>query len=342
MGRATACCLLLLLLLSAPALSAPEELRTIASTRVDTAPVLDGRLDDACWQAAPVAGDFRRFTEGTPAHEQSEARIVHSATHLFLAFQCAEPRMDLVRQHVDENPAAFNYAYGNTVEIFLDPGGSKRHYWQFMVNTNGAKKANLATHDVLHLGKLEWEAAVHLGADSFSVEIAVPFALLHLKPGAGTVWGVNFCRARQIGKQESAYMYSSWQPMRGSFLRPELFGTLSIDADFSRYCFGVAVPERCAPGQRCLVEVTNLSGREARVRLQVTLCPLGGVARSGQLTLRLGKGMTTVLDAGRCAPDDRGAEIRVAIEDAASGTLLFTGSTQTVDVTVEVRSGRGH
>ena len=178
------------------------ERRSFQAVRTDKPPVIDGKLDDPCWQRSNVADDFRRFAEGTPAREPSKAWALYDGTRLYFSFRCQEPRMDLVRRDVQRNSSTFNYAYGNTIEVFLDPGGSKRHYWQFMVNTNGATTTNLATHDIMHLGDLPWRAKTFLGDDFFSIEMAIPFAILHLKPEAGKAWGVNFCRARQIGKQE--------------------------------------------------------------------------------------------------------------------------------------------
>ena len=309
------------------------EPRQVRAVRTDTPPVLDGKLDDACWQRAEVAGDFRRFGEGTPAAEPSEARLLFDNSHLYFACRCSEPRMDLVRRDAEKSPLTFNYAYGNTIEVFLDPGGSQRHYWQFMVNTNGATQTNLATHDPLHLGELPWRAAVFLGEDFFSVEGAVPFALLHLKPDAGTVWGLNFCRARQIGKQEAAYMYSSWQPMQGSFLRPELFGRLQLDADLSRFRFAVTVPPDIRADERCLVGVTNQTGQPRHVVAAVTLKPAQALERQERATLRLASAATVVLDLGRFRQTDCGAEVRVCVTNADTGELLYIGATQTVDET---------
>ena len=309
------------------------ERRSFHAIRIDAPPVIDGKLDDACWQLSKVADDFRRFTEGTPAHEPSQARALYDGSRLYFGFRCQEPRMDLVRRDVQRNPSAFNYAYGNTIEVFLDPGGSKKHYWQFMVNTNGATTTNLATHDIMHLGDLPWQAKTFLGDDFFSIEMAISFPILHLKPEAGKAWGVNFCRARQIGKQESAYMYSSWQPMRGSFLRPDLFGTLHIDADLSRFMYAVSVPADLPTGERCLLAVTNLTGKPARIRVKTHITPQQGEPRRDLATLNLARAETVKLDLGISRPEDIGAQMRVEIVDAVSEEQLFLGATQTVDET---------
>jgi len=313
--------------------------RTFRAVRTDTPPVIDGSLDDACWQQSEVAGDFRRINEGTPALEASEARLLYDDTNLYFGFRCAEPQMDLVRRDLKANPSMFDYERGNTVEIFFDPGRTKRYYWQFMINTNGVTEMHLSTHDVMHLGDLrhEWQARVFLGDDFFSIEAAAPFALLHPKPNAGRMWGVNFCRARQIGRKEPAYMYSSWQPMRGGFLFPEQWGTLHIDADLSRFCYAVVAPEVIRAGEPFHIKVTNLTGEASRVKLTVQLTPLEGKPRSEEATLSIDADESATLDCGVFSEADSGADIRVTIADAGSGERLFVGATQTIEETENVK-----
>ncbi|MBT3378988.1 MAG: hypothetical protein HN742_02435 [Lentisphaerae bacterium] len=323
-----------LLLLSTVLLSAADiERRQFRAVRVGTAPVIDGKLDDSCWQQSQVADDWRRFSEHTPAAEPSEARLLFDETALYLGVHCVELRMDLLRRDVEANPSTFNYGYGNTVEIFLDPGGSKERYWQFMINTNGATQTNLATRDVMHIGELTWEARVAFGPDHFTVEVAVPLAMLHLTPEAGTQWGLNFCRARQVGKKESADMYSSWQPMRGSFLQPAQFGSIVFDADLSRFFFDVSAPQSVVPGQLFRVGIANRTGAAGHVAAAVVVDPLEEEARRELLTLSLPVDGRVALRFGAFRPQDVGAEIRVTLTDATSGESLFIGATQTVDET---------
>lgn len=313
--------------------AAEIEKRVFRAVRTDTAPVLDGQLDDACWARSEVADDWRRFLEHTPATEQSQARLLYDDAHVYFGIHCDEPRMDLVRQDVAANPDTFNYGLGNTVEIFFDPGGSKTRYWQFMINTNRKTETHFATRDVMHIGELEWQAGVFLGDDFFSVEVAVPIAMLHLTPKAGTKWGLNFCRARQIGKKEAVYMYSSWQPMRGSFLQPAQFGTIVFDVDLSRFFYSVSAPEIVRPGELCRIRVTNLTGALSQVKAMVSIAPLKAEPRQHSALLSLAKGQTVELDCGVFRPQDVGAEIRVTLTDPIIRQALFIGATQTIDET---------
>ncbi|MDX1913719.1 MAG: hypothetical protein SFV22_19645, partial [Saprospiraceae bacterium] len=54
--------------------------KTGYAVRVEQAPRLDGDLDDACWQAAPVMSDFITHSPvfGNPAAEKTELRLVYT------------------------------------------------------------------------------------------------------------------------------------------------------------------------------------------------------------------------------------------------------------------------
>jgi hypothetical protein len=62
------------------------ERKLAPSRRVDKAPVIDGVLDDAAWQAAPVINGFVQSDpfEGMPASEETEVRVVYDDTALYV------------------------------------------------------------------------------------------------------------------------------------------------------------------------------------------------------------------------------------------------------------------
>src|SRR3989475_13207975 len=68
---------------------------TVTAVRVDRAPQLDGRLDDAAWsQATPVRDLLQSVPdEGRPVSESTEVRIVYDADALYVGARLfdAEP-----------------------------------------------------------------------------------------------------------------------------------------------------------------------------------------------------------------------------------------------------------
>ncbi|MBI4023780.1 MAG: hypothetical protein HY360_02300, partial [Verrucomicrobia bacterium] len=79
----------------------------------DTPPVIDGKMDDACWQEAEVAQDFLLLPSGAPT-QPTEVRLAYDARNLYVFFKLYEARMDQVdvgkpetgRDQINRNEAA--------------------------------------------------------------------------------------------------------------------------------------------------------------------------------------------------------------------------------------------
>ena len=65
----------------------------ITPIEVNRAPRIDGKLDDSCWQQAPVATDFLLFGSKTreTATRKTEAKIIYTNKAMVLGFKCHIP-----------------------------------------------------------------------------------------------------------------------------------------------------------------------------------------------------------------------------------------------------------
>ena len=61
----------------------------------DTAPVLDGKLDEPVWQQAPVVSGFAVYGKPEePAPVQTSVRVLYDRQNLCFGVRCEEPAMD--------------------------------------------------------------------------------------------------------------------------------------------------------------------------------------------------------------------------------------------------------
>jgi len=60
---------------------------TLAAQPIQSAIDIDGRLDEADWQTAPIATDFLQFEphEGAPASHRTEVRILYGGASLYIS-----------------------------------------------------------------------------------------------------------------------------------------------------------------------------------------------------------------------------------------------------------------
>jgi hypothetical protein len=195
--------LVLLLALGRPVLAADSfPINVYPCPRTEAAPVLDGKLDDAVWQQAPVVSGFTLYETGVLATPQTAFRVLWDDQCLYFGVRCDEPLIDkviAVREAHDEH-AMFR---SETVEIFVDPDHTHDRYYQIALSIAGSlyDGEGLAVAWSSHAKLKTWS-----GADGWAVEIAVPWQPMRTKPKAGKVVGFNVSRGRNVG--EAAY--SDW------------------------------------------------------------------------------------------------------------------------------------
>jgi hypothetical protein len=97
--------------------------------RVDSAVVIDGRLDEPAWREAFAAGEFRDIVNGRPARLGTRALVMHDDYALYVGFQLEEP--DLRARLTGRDSRIYTE---NDVEIFIDGGDA---YYELELNALG-------------------------------------------------------------------------------------------------------------------------------------------------------------------------------------------------------------
>lgn len=200
--------------------------REITPAVVRTAPVIDGRLDDACWESAPTATDFRLNTGKGPARCRTEAQICCDAENLYIAVRCEEPETDklTIVNRVDDAPVWQD----DCVEIFIAPNAVASDYFHhFAVNPAG-KKAYLLS-ETPQFG-FDWQAAATIGQDAWYAEMAIPFKSLAPIGTNDPWWRINFCRADLMRNE-----FSSWSEVPQWFKSFWRFGKLMEPKDGPKF-----------------------------------------------------------------------------------------------------------
>ena len=211
----------LLLSLALPVLAADSfPINIYPCPKTAAVPVLDGKLDDAVWQQAPVVSGFTVFETDTLTNPQTSFRVLWDDRCLYFGVLCDEPMMDRlspVRYAHDEHAVFDNEA----IEVFLDPHHTHDLYYQLAFNCAGS----------LYDGEREatvWDSnaqvATCLGGDFWSAELAVPWGPLKATPRAGKVVGFNVNRDRNVGEKT----WGAWARVMNGFHDPERFAHLVL------------------------------------------------------------------------------------------------------------------
>ena len=99
-----------------------------------TAPRLDGRMDDGVWSAAPWSAAYGDIQgEALPAPRFStRMKMLWDKTHLYIGVEMEEP--DLWATYSEHDQIVF---HEHDFEIFIDPDGDAREYYEIEVNVLG-------------------------------------------------------------------------------------------------------------------------------------------------------------------------------------------------------------
>src|SRR5688572_10846985 len=75
-----------------------QQTKQFRAVRVDTAPVVDGKLDEAVWQQADVITDFHQIRpgDGSEPSEPTEVYVVYTADALYIGARMADSNPELI------------------------------------------------------------------------------------------------------------------------------------------------------------------------------------------------------------------------------------------------------
>ena len=171
-------------------------------------PLIDGRLNDACWKTATKANGFFRYGGGraAPAAEQTQAFLCADKTHLYLAFRCLDDHPEQIK--ASETVRNGSVYRDDFVGVDIDSQNSRRGYSAFIVTPRGTQAETLeggTADNITWAG--DWKAAVQRTKRGWTCEMAIPFALLRYGRGAKAFGMVLYRQiARQTGLQGWPYL----------------------------------------------------------------------------------------------------------------------------------------
>jgi len=151
-------------------------------------PLVDGKLDDACWEGAQQAVGFMPLGKVEGVEPPTEVMSVYDDEFLYFAAKAHEPD---VANITGNRSAPWR---GDGFEFFVGPAQSETHY-QFVINCKG----DVYTGQHTSQGHKRYDSALRVGihrdADFWALEIAIPFAEMGVSvPEDNQRWAFNVAR----------------------------------------------------------------------------------------------------------------------------------------------------
>ncbi len=203
---------------TAPAAEDESDKRlTLPVPLTESKPVVDGKLEEACWKDAAKTGQLA-VIQGKPSKSTTEAFILRDADHLYVGVRCTG--QDPVKRKVTPGKPAANAEY---VQLSIDSNADRNSYYLIRIaSANGAVACTYNEHTP-PWGDRTWQppfnSAVSKDAEGWSAEFALPFNIFLKNKTLASDLGFNICRAGMLGGETHR-----WQ---GTSANPETWGTLS-------------------------------------------------------------------------------------------------------------------
>ena len=156
---------------------------------------IDGRLDEAAWQDAPVFSLFaqRDPVEGGSPSMRTEVRVAFDDEALYIGARMFDPSPDSIVVRLGRRDVVQN---ADLFQLYLDPYCDRRSGFYFGLDPAGTLYDGILYNDDWSDDSWDgvWEGVVSKDELGWTAEMRIPFSQLRYNEHDGQLWGINFRR----------------------------------------------------------------------------------------------------------------------------------------------------
>jgi|WetSurMetagenome_2_1015567.scaffolds.fasta_scaffold09516_7 hypothetical protein len=188
-----------------------------------TAPVIDGLMNDSCWENVAWGGDFIQIQpyESKPPTQQTAFKIMYDDNNLYVFIRA----YDTEPQKISRRLSRRDNFDGDMVEINIDSYYDKQTAFSFTAMASGTKGDEAVTQNGNNWDanwNPVWYLKTSIDHEGWNAEMRIPFSQLRFGKKDEHVWGMQV--TRHIFRLEER---STWQFIpKGSPGSVHLFGEL--------------------------------------------------------------------------------------------------------------------
>jgi hypothetical protein len=202
-------------LFSIPVYSAilQQDDKKIEARRTLNPPKIDGLLNDAAWNDAPVAGNFVQYTpyNGGPVYQKTEVRILYDDGALYIGAHLFDTSPDSIYVDLGKRDSDRDIN-ADVFSLDICPYNDGVNGYSFKVSASGVQTDgkqgggdemghNDNTWDAV------WESKVSIVEDGWIAEIKIPYSSLRFPKTEIQTWGINFWREVRRTREQSSWNF---------------------------------------------------------------------------------------------------------------------------------------
>lgn len=172
-------------------------------------PVVDGLIDDACWEQVEWSGGYEQFQPYNleAPSQDTRLKVLYDTRNLYVAFRCFDTEPEKIERRMSRRDG---FA-GDWVEINIDSYHDLRTAFSFTISASGVKGDEFVSNDGNNWDSNWnpiWYAKTNIDDEGWTAEIRIPLSQLRFGNQEEHVWGIQSTR-RYFREEER----DTWQPM---------------------------------------------------------------------------------------------------------------------------------
>ncbi len=186
--------------------------KTLNIQRTETAPKIDGVLDDLVWQNTETASGFTQFRPEMGVkekeHQKTIVKITYDDNAIYVGAYLKDKPEDIQKQFTSRD----NFGQSDFFGLVLNPNNDAQNDTEFFVFSSGTQADAIASPSMQNGEDFGWNAvwdsAVKIVDDGWIIEMKIPYRSLRFSNDDVQTWGLQFHRRFRI--DNSQY---SWNPI---------------------------------------------------------------------------------------------------------------------------------
>ena len=199
------------------AVGQPAPKRQLQAVRISTPLKLDGLLDEAVWQTAPVATKFFELepTPGRLEKHPTEVRVLYDDAAIYVGAIMHDVAQDSILRELSNRD---NIGNSDWFGVFLDTYNDHLNAYEFIVSSGGVQldaRQSPANGEDSNWNAV-WDSRTTLRGTDWVAEMRIPYSAIRFSKATEQVWGLNFGRQRRSSRQK--FFWNEIKPAVSGFV----------------------------------------------------------------------------------------------------------------------------
>jgi len=185
----------IIILFSLNGYSQTEARRTYQTAFTETAPKIDGVMNDTCWSSVEWGNDFTQVQpyENKSPTEQTKFKILYDDNNLYVFIRSLDSEPEKISRRMSRRD---NFD-GDRVSVIIDSYYDKQTAFAFTAMASGAKGDEAVTEDGMNWDDSwnpVWYLKTTIDNEGWCAEMRIPFSQLRFGKKNEHIWGIQIWR----------------------------------------------------------------------------------------------------------------------------------------------------